>query len=242
MNSHSVNIAPDLETLDALWKSRHNVEDERDANRLLEALARETIDLNARYEIDFRRARAYQFAAMQLLERGEKKAARAQFERGVEVAQWTLAASINGSLGDVERGEGRFWWAVNTLESGRLGSKWTSFFAARGARPHLKRVLAWDESYHFAGAHRVLGRLAHLAPPSAGGGFAFSRAHFKRALQIADNSTTRLYFAALLDDLGEKDAAKSQIEAILSAPNDLNWIWEQERDRKKASEWIAQNS
>ncbi len=231
---------PDLEILDTLWKSRHSEDDLRDHNRLLDALARENIDLATRYEIDFRRARAHQFAAMLLLEKGETKAARAEFERGVEVSQWTLAASANGSLGEIERAEGRFWWAVNTLEQGRLSGKWAAFFAARGAKPHLERVLLVDETYHFAGAHRVLGRLAHLAPRNVGGGLEVSKTHFDRALQIADNSTTRLYFAALLDDVGEKAAARAQIEAILNAPDDANWRWEQERDREKARQWLAE--
>ena len=232
---------PDLEILDALWKSRQNPDDLRDHERLLDALARENIDLEPRYEIDFRRARAHQFAAMQLLEKGQTKAARAQFEAGAEVAQWTLSASADGSLGEIERGEGRFWWAANFLEAGRLGGSWPAYWAARGAKPHLERVLAWDETYHFAGALRVLGRVAHLAPPRVGGGLEQSKAHFERALQIADNSTTQIYFAALLDNIGEKDAAKSQIEAILGAPDDENWIWEQARDRQKGREWLAQN-
>ncbi|PQV62461.1 TRAP transporter T-component [Abditibacterium utsteinense] len=236
-----MNNSSNLETLDALWKLRHNEDDLRDHNRLLDALARENIDLEARYEIDFRRARAHQFAAMQLLERGQTKAARAEFERGVEVSQWTLAASSNGSLGETERGEGRFWWAVNTLEMGRMGGKWAAYWAARGAKPHLETVQRWDEEFHFAGALRVLGRLAHLAPPRVGGGLETSREHFERALQIADNSTTRLYFAALLDDTGAKNEAKAQIEAILSAPDDQDWMWEQARDRQKAQQWLAQN-
>ncbi len=226
----------DLETLDALWKARHREADLRDLERLLEALARETTDLSARYELDWRRARLDQFQAMQLLAKGsekvDKRAARAAFERGAEVSQWTLA--------EPSRGEGRFWHAVNNLEFARMGQKLGALWALRPARAQLKSVLAWDESFHFAGPHRVLGRIAHLAPSRSGGDFQSARAHFERALELCDNSTTRLYFAGLLEDLGDKTGAKAQIEAILAAPDDENWMWEQNRDREKAAEWLAQ--
>ncbi len=229
-----MNNSLDLATLDALWKARHNAQDARDLERLLDALSRETQDLPARYELDWRRARLHQFHAMQHLESGDKKAARAGFERGSEVSQWTL--------GESERGEGRFWHAVNALEFARLGNKWGAFWALRFVQSHLKSVLEWDETFHFAGAHRVLGRIAHLAPRRAGGDAAVAQFHFERALEIADNSTTRLYFAELLSDLGQKTAAKAQIEAILASPDDENWRWEQARDREKVGKWLAQSS
>ncbi len=232
-----MNDSLDLETLDGLWNARADAENARDLGRLLGALARENQALLARYEIDWRRARLCQFLAMQLLaaddSKAGRKAARAQFEGGAEVSQWTL--------GEPSRGEGRFWHAVNSLEAARLGQKWGALWALRPAQSQLKNVLAWDESFHFAGAHRVLGRIAHLAPTRAGGDLGAARAHFERALQLADNSTTRLYLAALLDDVGEKPAARAQIEAILSAPDDENWQWEQARDRETARQWLAQN-
>lgn len=222
----------DLETLDALWKARHNADDGRDLERLLDALARETTALEARYELDWRRARLAQFRAMQSLEGGEKRVARAHFERGAELSQWMLA--------EPSRGEGRFWHAVNNLEFARLGLKLGALWALRPARAQLQSVLAWDETLHFAGPHRVLGRIAHLAPSRSGGDFQAARAHFERALQIADNSTTRLYFAGLLEDLGDQSGAKAQIEAILAAPDDENWRWEQSRDQEKAAQWLRQ--
>lgn len=222
----------DLETLDALWKRRANPTDLDDLNRLLEALTRETQDLEARYELDWRRARAAQFRAMQFVESGEPKAARASFERGAEGSQWMLSET---------RGEGRFWHAVNSLEYARLGPKIGAFWALRSARSQLYAVLDWDERFHFAGAHRVLGRIAHLAPRRVGGGFDAAHRHFERALELTDNSTTRLYFAALLEDEGNLSGAREQIEAITAAPDDENWRWEQARDRSKATEWLAQS-
>ena len=221
-----------FDILDALWKSRHQPQDWHDFGRLLEAQTRETVDLAARYELDWRRARADQFAAMQHLESGDKTAARRLFECGQDIVLWTLA-------GEPERVEGRFWWAVNALESGRIGGKWTAFWAIRAARPQLELAAQLDETFHFAGPLRVLGRIAHLAPKNAGGDAEKSAQLFERALEIADNSTTRLYFGELLRDLGDESAAQAQFEAILGAPDAENWMWEQARDRGKAREHLA---
>jgi hypothetical protein len=84
-----------------------------------------------------------------------------------------------------------------------------------------------------------LGRIAHLAPKNAGGDAEKSAQLFERALEIADNSTTRLYFGELLRDLGDESAAQAQFEAILGAPDAENWMWEQARDRGKAREHLA---
>lgn len=225
-----MNNSLDLDALDTLWKARQAKTNTHDLERFLEALTRETNDVSARYELDWRRARLFHFAAMKNLESGDEQAARMEFERGADRAQWTLTI--------LDRGEGRFWHAVNFLEWARRGSKWNAFWALRGVQAQLQSVAEWDEAFHFAGAHRVLGRIAHLAPRRAGGDARKAQRHFERALQIADNSTTRLYFAELLSDLGATGEAKWQIEAILSAPDDANWVWEQARDRKRAREWV----
>ena len=220
----------DSEFLDALWKSRHKCEDFADLGRLLDSYARETQDLDARTELDWRRARWHHFAAMQCGAAGDKKAARAHFERGANLAQWTL---------DDGRIEGRFWWAVNYLEAGRLGGSWPSYWALRGAKPHLETVAGMDETFHFAAPLRVLGRIAHLAPPRLGGGVAAGRNYFERALEIADNSTTRLYCGELLAASGDETGARAQFEAILDAPEDENWKWEQARDRISAAQHLG---
>jgi hypothetical protein len=151
----------DLTTLDALWKARHNPQDARDLERLLDALSRETQDLEERYELDWRRARLHQFHAMQKLESGDEKAARADFERGEEVSQWTLA--------NAQRGEGRFWHAVNALEFARMGGKWGAFWALKSARDELQsvwrgtRVFTLLERIAFWAASRISRREARAA-------------------------------------------------------------------------------
>lgn len=218
------------QTLDALWRNRHCSEDRRDLTRLLDAYSRESDDLELRYEIDWRRSRLWHFVAMQHLENGERRLARAEFERGTDVAQWTVP---------YEGAPGRFWWAVNFLEAGRIGGKWATYWALRGAKPQVETAAQLDEAFHFAGPLRVLGRIAHLAPTRIGGGKEAARGYYERALEIADNSTTRLYYAELLRDLGDEGATKAQLEALLAAPVDEDWVWEQERDRVKAEQLLG---
>lgn len=212
----------DFEFLDELWKSRHKAENFADLGRLLDSHARETQELDARYELDWRRARCCHFTAMQC--GADKKGARAHFERGADLAQWTLNDQPH-------RVEGHFWWAVNFLEAGQRGGRWPAYWALRGAKPHLETAARLDETFHFAGPLRVLGRIAHLAPPRLGGGLAAGQDYFERALAIGDNSTTRLYFGELLAASGDELGAKAQFEAILEAPEDDDWIWEGARDR-----------
>lgn len=219
-----------IETLDALWKNRHQSEDLHDLTRLLEAYSRESDDQALRYEVDWRRSRVWHFTAMHHQEKGERREAHTHFERGTDAAQWTVGN---------ERIEGRFWWAVNELEVGRMGGKWSAFWALRGTKPQLETAAKLDETFHFAGPLRVLGRIAHLAPPRIGGGLGVAKGYFERALEIVDNSTTRLYYAELLRDLADTSAAKKQLEALLAAPDDEDWRWEQERDRGKARELIG---
>jgi hypothetical protein len=222
-----------LEILDNLWKSRYQNADFNDLNRLLEAFSRETTDLDARYQIDWRRARNCHFSAMQELEADKRKPAHRLFERGSDFTQWTI---------DEDLVEGRFWWAVNFLEAGRTSTKWSAYWALRGAKNQLETAAEIDETFHFAGPLRVLGRVAHLAPARLGGGLEAARKYYERALEIADNSTTRLYYAGLLEDIGDQKGAQTQIEAILDAPVDEDWRWEQERDRIKAQQWLVQSS
>ena len=115
-----------IETLDALWKNRHQSADLHDLTRLLEAYSRETDDQGVRYEVDWRRARLWHFTAMGHLENDEPRSARRQFELGTDASQWTVAQ---------EGAAGRFWWAVNFLEAGRLGGKWSAYWALHGAKP-----------------------------------------------------------------------------------------------------------
>ncbi|RYG64624.1 hypothetical protein EON80_18900 [bacterium] len=218
-----------LEILDTLWHSRHQNADFTDLNRLLDALYRETTDLDHRYQIDWRRARSSHFTAQRELAAGNKRAAHREFERGSDFAQWTLS---------LDAAEGRYWWTVNFIEAGRTATKWAEYWALRGAKNQLEQIIQMDETLDFGGPLRALGRVAHLAPPRIGGGLVAAKTYYERALDIADNSTTRLYLAGLLEDMGDKSAARAQIESIINAPTDEERVWEQQQDREKALEWL----
>ena len=71
----------------------------------------------------------------------------------------------------------------------------------------LKRVLALDETYDEAGAHRVIGRIYFEAPswPISVGDKQKSLQHLTTAVRLApENSTNHLYLAETLLDHGEE--------------------------------------
>lgn len=82
---------------------------------------------------------------------------------------------------------------------------------------------------------RVAARITHLKPLLLGGSLERSLDLYRRALQIApQNSTTLLYYAeALLADQ-QKRLARRSLRAIIEAPEDEDWVWEQARDRRLA--------
>ena len=179
------------------------------------------------FEAHWRLARAYHFAAMQKLENGEGETAKIALRRGWENAKWAYSL-------EPKRVEGHFWMAVCGIERARLCGKTSTAWALWGAKRQLRIALSLDEAFHFAGSHRVLGRIFHLAPRVLGGNDEKAEEHFRRALEIADNSTTRLYFGELLLSRGEWREANAQFEAIITAPRDDDWVWEQARDRALA--------
>lgn len=209
-----------FEKIDRKWKFRFQSE-------VFEAILRDLRKMRG-FEAHWRLARAYHFAAMQKLENGESETAKIALRHGWESAKWAYSLEL-------KRVEGQFWMAVCGIERARLCGKISTFLAINGVKRRLQTALELDEAFHFAGSHRVLGRIFHLTPRALGGNDEKAEEHFRRALEIADNSTTRLYFGELLLSRGDTLGANAQFKAIIAAPRDENWVWEQARDRALAS-------
>jgi hypothetical protein len=222
----------DLEFLDELWKSRHQSANLSDLERLLDSHARETQNLEARYEIDWRRARLCHFAAMQAGAAGDEKSARAHFERGADFAEWTREAQP-------QRVEGRFWWAVGFLEAGRMGGKWAAYWALRAPnrsskpQPRLTRVSFSPRRCAFWAASRTSRHRVWAAGLKRGTGSFRARARNRRQF---DNAAL---FRRTPQACAAESGAKTQFEAILAAPDDENWKWEQARDRVLAAKHLG---
>lgn len=183
------------------------------------------------YSISWRLARLHHFCAMQ--KEDDKKIAHELFSTAKTQAQHAVSLNAN----DVA---GHFWLGVCCLETARTQSKMTALRALPRAKKHLKIAATLDETFHFAGARRVLGRIESRAP------FPFGSQQnalvlFNRALEIAPhNSTTLLYFAELLLSM-KRDEAQKTLHEIVSQDVDENWKWEQARDKTIAARLLEVN-
>jgi hypothetical protein len=179
------------------------------------------------YQALWRMARAHFFLGQQACDRSE-------------IRSHHLAGSAAGgrAVRTFESGvEGHFWLGVNLALLAQLEKPFRALKYAWSARRELLRAANLNPAYHGAGPLRVLARLEARLPRLFGGGALRARAHFEEAIRLApSNTVTRLYFAELLLEGGETDAALSELEVVLATPLDPAWAFEIRRDQKRARE------
>ncbi len=207
---------------DALYVNRHEADNLNAVqNALLAHLPADS------YGWLWRAARLSHFHAMQALD-NDADLARTLFAQGAQQAR--DAEKLEG-----DRVEAAFWAATCGLEAARLSGKLAAAASLGKAQKQLNRAAQIDESYHFAGPLRVLGRVTHLKPLVLGGNLDYAIAFFERAIQISpDNSTTLLYYAAALIADNQPAKARRALTKIIRAPALEGWVWESERDRELA--------
>ncbi|HEV2914786.1 MAG TPA: TRAP transporter TatT component family protein [Pyrinomonadaceae bacterium] len=216
------NLSEVTRRADALYAARERRENVRASVELLEAVSGE-----ADFETAWRLGRALFFLGQEEPRRDE---ARLLHGRGARVcAQATRTERA--------RVEGHFWLGVNLALQAQTTHPLFSLALALRAKRSLERAAHVDPAYHAAGPLRVLARLAHKMPRLLGGGRQRARALFERAIEIAPaNTVTRLYFAEMLQEIGDQLGAQSELEAILNGPLDAAWAFETARDRRLARE------
>jgi tetratricopeptide (TPR) repeat protein len=225
--------AADIEHLDQLWRLRH----QPDAIHELETLARADLGESATsdYALLWRAARAFHFRAMQCDDtegNQNNKSAAQYFSQGAAAARAAMEKDKTGI-------EGCFWRGVNEIEAARHTSTLAALAALKKATALIERAGNIDETYHFAGPLRVMGRIVHRRPLLLGGSANVAIDYFRRALQICpENSTTQIYLAEALLTEQQKPEARRILNEIISAPDDKNWLWEQARDRKLAEQLL----
>ncbi|HEX8920454.1 MAG TPA: TRAP transporter TatT component family protein [Pyrinomonadaceae bacterium] len=209
---------------DALYDGRERMENVRASVTLLEEAARAN-----EYEALWRLGRALFFLGQ---EAEEKAKTRSFHARAVSFCR--RAARIQP-----ERVEGHFWLGVNLALMAEVENPLNALRHALSAKRSLVRAVHLDPAYHAAGPLRVLARLQHKLPRLFGGGTLRARDNFERAIQLAPaNTVTRLYFAELLAELGDKARARIELETILNAPHDSRWAFESARDKKIARKML----
>jgi tetratricopeptide (TPR) repeat protein len=220
---------PDIETLDELWRARHNAAQLSALDQALTAASAS----GREYSHLWRAARLAHFRAMQAEDAGQEKDALLFFEIGKKHAENAVEANRH----DVE---GHFWLGVCVLEYSRRKSWVAAATALKNAEAHIQRAMNQDETYHFAGPLRVMARITHYKPLLLGGSLDRALDVYRRALQIApENSTTLLYYCETLIADQQKKLARETLQKIISAPEDAEWVWEQARDRRLAGRLLA---
>lgn len=179
------------------------------------------------YEFYWRLARSLFFLGQESESRAE---ASDYFTRGVSAAQ----AATEIEPGSVA---GQFWLGVDLALLAQSEPGLVAVTRVQRAKTALGVALEIDESYHGAGAWRVLGRIQHKLPRLLGGSRRRARQSYERALTIApENTVTRIFFAELLHENGDVQSARDQLESILALGLDGEWDFEISRDQLRAKQ------
>ena len=219
-------IQETISQADELYSKRERRENVRASVDIL----RHVIDGTGNYDIDWRLGRAFFFLGQ---EAAGKDLSHSYHLQGIEVSERAVGVK-RASV------EGHFWLGVNLALCARLGNPIAAIRHALRAKRELERAVQIKSSYHAAGPLRALGRMEHKLPRWLGGEKSRARANYERAIAIApENTVTRVYFAELLLDLGERHQVRSQLNFVLNCPRDPRWEFEIERDRQIAKEMLA---
>ncbi len=206
---------------DALYAARE------DPSRALEAAAawerRLAADAND-FEALWKLARACYWLGSHVAEADR----RTQLERGVDAGRRATAVHP-------DRPDGHFWMAANmgALAEGfglRTGLKY------RGAiKKALETARAIDPAYLHGAADRALGRWYSKVPRLFGGSDAKSVEHLERSLTYAPASiASRFFLADTLRQMNRPDDARRELEAVVAAPHDPDWIPEEREFKQRA--------
>ncbi|MCM3902751.1 MAG: TRAP transporter TatT component family protein [Pyrinomonadaceae bacterium] len=225
--SGGVAIQAIIRQADELYAGRQRIENVRASIAILKSAE------TSEYEILWRLGRALFFLGQ---EAPDKDSALSKHCQGVVACEQAVASAS-------ERVEGHFWLAVNLALAAQRDNPVRAITNARRAMRELQQAIRIDSSYHGAGPLRVLARLQHKLPRLLGGGSGSARANYKKAINLApENTVTRIYYAELLLDSGERDLAREQLQVVLNVSADPDWAFEIERDQRMAKEMLVNKS
>jgi hypothetical protein len=183
------------------------------------------------YELCWRLARSLFFLGQEAKSVSEGSA---YFKRGVIAAK-----NATGILPDEVAG--RFWLGVTLALSAQTQWPLNALRTLRQAKRALSRAKDVDETYHGAGPHRVLGRIEHKMPRLLGGSRTLAKEYYERALTISpENTVTRMFLAELLLNNHEPEAARDQLNHILTVDRDPEWEFEIRRDQLRAAQMLQE--
>jgi tetratricopeptide (TPR) repeat protein len=206
---------------DRLYADRANL---ASARRAAELWAAVLADHPAAFEAAWKLARADYW----LGEHVNESERRAFLEAGIEAGRKAAALQPN-------RPEGHFWIAVNmgalAESSGiRAGLKYR-----KPVKEELETVLRLDPAFMEGSADRALGRWYFHVPGLLGGSNTKAEAHLRASLTYDEQSTVSHFFLAeVLVDAGRKDEARTELQKVLNAPVDPEWVPEDTEYKARA--------
>jgi hypothetical protein len=206
---------------DALYAKR----DDLSSARRAEAIWAQRLQQNAR---DFTSAWKLARARYWLGGHAPGSDRKAVLEAGIAAGRAAVAVEPN-------RPEGHFWTAAN------MGSLAESFGMRQGLKyrgdikDELLIVLKLDPGFQQGSADRALGRWYARVPGMFGGSKEKAEEHLRRSLTFAPNSTaSHLFLAELFLDSRRRDDARAELQRVIDAPLDPDWMPEDREFKKKA--------
>jgi tetratricopeptide (TPR) repeat protein len=153
---------------------------------------------------------------------------RTLLEQGIEAGRRAVALQP-------DRPEGHFWMAAN------MGALAEQFGIRQGLRyrkaikQELEAVARIDPAFQAGSADRALGRWYSKVPALLGGSRVQAEAHLRASLKYDPHSTVSHFFLAelFLDERRTGDA-RAELQQVLDAPLDPDWVPEDQEFKDKA--------
>jgi len=153
------------------------------------------------------------------------------YDKGIEAARRAIEI-------DPKKPEGHFWLAANM---GALAES-SGFAGLRYRKPiktELETVLRLDPAFLEGSADRALGRWYDKVPRLFGGSRKQAEEHLKASLKYKDDSAITHYFLAeLYADDGRVAEARTELQKVLDAPIDPEWVPEDREWKLKANQLL----
>jgi hypothetical protein len=155
------------------------------------------------------------------------------FEQGIDAGTKAVAVQPN-------RPEGHFWIAAN------MGALAESFGLRQGIKyrkpikEELDTVLRLDPGFLDGSADRALGRWYYKVPRLFGGSQKLAEAHLRASLtHDSANTASHFFLAELLLDEDRTGEARAELQKVLDAPLNPDWVPEGREFKEKAARLLA---
>jgi tetratricopeptide (TPR) repeat protein len=146
-----------------------------------------------------------------LLEMNDPSKQEVYYEHGVNFGKEAVTLNPRAIYGN-------YWYASNVGMLGLSRGMMASLASVDPMKKSYEIVLKENEKFFFAGPHRSLGRLYHMAPgwPISVGNKTKALHHLEKAVEIAPEFfNNRLYLAELYIDIGNREKAKLELEWMI---------------------------